>query len=179
MAAPRGRSRAQIYPDFEFFLTEGIGKGERNRQIQRCLEMAASSTIDRRTLLGRMATLGAGIAGSMVAPPEVARGFSTCPAHGSGKRDGPLRDQQSRCLRRCNSGGDKCGEDSRIERNGVYIFKGVPYGASTSGAGALCRQKNRSLGWDPQRVGIWPRLSTTRFVPLPHGWQKPGERRRI
>jgi hypothetical protein len=27
-------------------------------------------TIDRRTLLGSMATLGAGIAGSMIAPPK-------------------------------------------------------------------------------------------------------------
>ena len=48
----------------------------------------------------------------------------------------PVRAEQGHCLRRVYGGGNERGAKIFVGsgRNGVYVFKGVPYGASTSGS---------------------------------------------
>jgi para-nitrobenzyl esterase len=91
-------------------------------------------TIDRRTVLGSMATLGAGIAGSMIAPQKL-HAISESASHTS------RENLAARCGRSKVVASDAAtvvetnsGKIRGYERNGIYIFKGVPYGASTSGS---------------------------------------------
>jgi para-nitrobenzyl esterase len=89
----------------------------------------------RRFFLGRMATLGAGIAGSVVVPPiAVAQPAPQAPpktrstASGCGRTTVIVSDAATVAE-------TSAGKIRGFQRNGVYIFKGVPYGASTAGAG--------------------------------------------
>jgi para-nitrobenzyl esterase len=91
-------------------------------------------TIDRRRVLGSIATLGAGIAGSMIAPQKL-HAVSESASHTT------RENLAARCRRSKVVASDAAtvvetnsGKIRGYERDGIYIFKGVPYGASTSGS---------------------------------------------
>jgi para-nitrobenzyl esterase len=85
----------------------------------------------RRMLLGGMAALGAGLAGTLAAPSQISA-LAEAP-------QGP-RAASVLCGRSKTAASDEStvvelppGKVRGYRRDGIYIFKGVPYGASTSG----------------------------------------------
>jgi para-nitrobenzyl esterase len=91
-------------------------------------------TIDRRALLGSMATLGAGLAGSMIAPEKL-HAVSETGSHTTQENSAaPCGRSKVVASDAATVVETNAGKIRGYERNGIYIFKGAPYGASTSGA---------------------------------------------
>src|SRR5258708_2650741 len=100
----------------------------------------------RRSFVGGLATLGAGIAGSVILPKSA----MAQPAAGAS----PNTELVTTCGRTVVIASDAAtvaettaGKIRGFKRNGIYIFKGVPYGASTAGA-------NRFM--PPAKPESWP-----------------------
>lgn len=94
---------------------------------------AAPISRDRRRFLGGIAASCAGLAGTAIA--------SSNPLPPSPTAQAVLREPQAPCGRSKVLASDEAtvveisaGKIRGFKRNGIYIFKGVPYGASTSGA---------------------------------------------
>jgi para-nitrobenzyl esterase len=93
---------------------------------------SAPASKARRWFIGSMANLGAGLAGSVILP---ATAIAQPPAEALPK-ESLARVGRSTVIAsdRATVAETTAGKIRGFRRNGVYIFKGVPYGASTSGA---------------------------------------------
>jgi para-nitrobenzyl esterase len=86
---------------------------------------------DRRSLLGRVAAISAALAGSVVSPKKMMANSATStpstPKTGSHGRGKVVCSDSATVLETA------AGRIRGFKRNGIYAFKGVPYGASTAG----------------------------------------------
>src|SRR5258708_35790995 len=103
---------------------------------------SAPAAKGRRFFIGGMATLGAGLAGSVILPATaIAQATPEAPpktkSTTSGSGHSTVIASDAATVAETNAG-----KIRGFKRNGVYIFKGVPYGASTAGPSRFMRPVN-------------------------------------
>ena len=95
---------------------------------------ATSIANGRRELIGRMAAISAGLIGCVVSPNETIA-LSAAAVTPTPKSASPCARSKVVCSDFATVVETDAGKIRGFSRNGIYAFKGVPYGSSTAGTG--------------------------------------------
>ena len=154
--------------------------GKKRTYSEAAQENSKPTISSRRAILGSMATLGAGLASSMIAPRKLHADSAAAQHTAPESFAAPYGRSKVVASDAATVVETSAGKIRGYRRNGIYIFKGVPYGASTSGRGRFMPPA-KPEPWTGIRnaLGYGRILSFARLGTLQHGWKKPGGRRRI
>ena len=100
----------------------------------------------RRALLGSMATLGAGLAGSMIAPQKLHAVSETARHTAPENLAAPCGRSKVVASDAATVVETSAGKIRGYKRNGIYIFKVSPTARQPPERDALCRQRNLNPG---------------------------------